>query len=265
MVKVGVIGSAGLVGLAVIDKALAEGHQVLALSSSPKYFSLPRYQHVQIVEGSHHDGASILKLVKGGCVTDDRSNECDVVVVCVVDLITNESKSMSPVIVSLLVAKPKRIVVVTANGCNAPLSLGVIMQKMFDDASYSFKDVEHADKLVQNSKRQPWLLIRPNNMIDEGKTLSTWKYNATQSQGIRKRSCISTRDVAQFIVDHLENPVWDNDPVHLYKAKREVRDGDKICCLYFLHPQKRVDVTFDKSSFHSLNDSCGDEDETDLA
>lgn len=234
MVKFGLLGAEGQIGKAVLDKALAsKGHQAYALVKHAKDIE-PR-AGLTVIEGSYSHGPDILRLVKGGDATADRaSNEMDVVIVALSDVqMPGRGELVTPALISLYVAKPKRIIVVTANGCDAPL-LSTLKRSAApcyygrhgQHGEYcTLADLTQADRLVTHSRgRTGWLLIRPNNVQSEERSRATWRYEVTAKPGLR-RAGICSRDVGQFIFDHLASDKWDYCPVHLHKGNKDEFDG----------------------------------------
>lgn len=206
---IALLGATGNIGKYVLQRALARGHQVRALTRNPT--KLKQQDRLEIVQGSVPDVEVIRRLVQN----------VDVVVSCL-GFSSRTDKIMSTTAAKLLQVmgeqkSPARLVMLTSLGCagtSPEVKFGLSVLFGFE----SVNAMDEADRLIREDAKFPYVLVRPPRVDME--TTGTGKYSATTAYPSSSpiAESIPVQDLAVFVTDAVEDARWDGNGVQLYSA-----------------------------------------------
>jgi len=213
MVKVGVLGATGQVGVIFCRSALEEGHQVSILVRSPdkvaSVFKGVENRFAAVIPGESTDEAAVKKL----------ASSVDVLVSLVGSPPHQKPEDciMEKTAANMIAAtkKGQRIFFCSSLGMGGTAPSIKFLLRIFAGAA-NVENYEAADDLLMSATEQGGVsvcVMRPAALGDDGET---GEYLASKD-GSFAMSQLARSDLSQFIIDHLENTEWDNQAVHIYK------------------------------------------------
>lgn len=195
--KIALFGATGAVGGYFLNKALAAGHEVIALVRSPE--KLGAQANLIAVKGDVTDASDVQSVVE----------QADVVVSClgnVKGVLIMEKAAEA--ILQAAVAQPNlpKCLFVSSIGCGGTSWIVLQLLRLFNGRA-GFDDYERADERIASETRVPYALIRPAALKEKP---GNGKYRAFQGDGTFARP-MAKEDAAAFLFDALESDQWDGN------------------------------------------------------
>lgn len=199
MKKIIVFGATGDTGKQVVEQALQTEHQVTVVVRNPGAFTI-RHKSLDIVKGDVFQSQTFEDAIKGK----------DVVVSCLGvrkrEPTTVYSKGVSNIIHAMQKENARRIICLSAGAVIVPpkssflmkLVTKNILQRLF---KYMYADMRIMEKILRDTDLN-WTVIRPPWLRD---TKHTGKYRTAINEHLNNPSKISRADLADFIVNHLDD------------------------------------------------------------
>jgi putative NADH-flavin reductase len=190
--KVAVFGATGGTGRQIVEQALSQGHEVVALVRDPAKLLL-QHDHLALVVGDVLDRDAVDRTVAGADAVfvslGNTANNPDMVV----------SQGTAVIMAAMSAAGVKRLIVVSSLGVGdskeqVPLFFKAIIATALRKA---FQDKEAQEKLVMASELD-WTIIRPGGLTDGP---ATGAYRAGMDRSIGGQ--IARSDVAAFALTQL--------------------------------------------------------------
>jgi putative NADH-flavin reductase len=190
--KVAVFGATGGTGRQIVEQALSQGHEVVALVRDPAKLLL-QHDHLALVVGDVIDRDAVDRTVAGADAVfvslGNTANNPDMVV----------SQGTAVIVAAMNAAGVKRLIVVSSLGVGdskeqVPLFFKAIIATALRNA---FQDKEAQEKLVMASELD-WTIIRPGSLTDGP---ATGAYRAGMDRSIGGQ--IARSDVAAFALTQL--------------------------------------------------------------
>jgi putative NADH-flavin reductase len=200
-VKVTVFGANGGTGKQVVDQALAAGHEVTAVARNPETVPGDR-DRLTVVRGDVHDLASVEAAVAG--------SDAVVSVLGVADR-KQPTKVYSDGVGNMVRAMkadgPRRIIALSADGVepNPNVNIGqrlvtaLVVGRILRN---QYTDMVEMERVLAESDTD-WTVLRPPRLSDKERT---GEYRFTVGEPIGPCSGISRADLADYIVNHLDDP-----------------------------------------------------------
>lgn len=193
--KVLVIGAAGKTGRAVVEQAVAAGHQVTAFVHKADEYDVA---NVRVIEGDATDSAVMEAAVLGqDAVIDTIGGKTPY------KATTLESSAASTIIAAMQ-KKGVRLLMVTSmlgvgqSKANAPLYVRLLVATFLRGAD---KDKAAMESEVKSSDLD-WIILRPAILTDDAATGNVQVYDPKAGEKAHK---ISRADLASFMVAQLSN------------------------------------------------------------
>ncbi|TEO19047.1 SDR family oxidoreductase [Pseudomonas aeruginosa] len=197
--RIAVIGATRGIGLALVQAALNDGHEVTALVRSPSTMPVS-HPHLKVVAGDALDPAAVAGVVEGQDVVCDCLGTTNVT-----QKITMFSRSAENLSKAL---KPEQLLIaVTGIGSGDSKGYGgflydrilmpIVLRRMYADKDRQERIIR--DKIAR------WIIVRPG-FLNNGPL--TKRYRAlTDLQGIHGGK-ISRADVADFLLSQAKSPTF---------------------------------------------------------
>jgi putative NADH-flavin reductase len=190
--KVAVFGATGGTGRQIVEQALGQGHDVVALVRDPAKLLL-QHDHLAVVAGDVLDRGAVERTVAGVAAVfvslGNTANNPDMVV----------SQGTAVIMAAMNAAGVKRLIVVSSLGVGdskeqVPLFFKAIIATALRKV---FQDKEAQERLVMASELD-WTIIRPGGLTDGP---ATGAYRAGMDRSIGGQ--IARSDVAAFALTQL--------------------------------------------------------------
>lgn len=197
--KILIVGASRGIGKALMEEALADGHQVRVLARYPEKIERPQGD-LEVIPGDVRNLESLQGAAEG----------CEVICSCIGVPITFKPVDLFSIAADNLVATVsqhphQRLIAVTGIGCGDSKGHGGflydrIFNPLFLRTIYDDKDREEA---IITKSDLTWLIVRPAGLTNGRRT---GKYRVINDvEGVVSRS-ISRRDVADFILSEIAQP-----------------------------------------------------------
>lgn len=210
MKKIIVFGASGGTGKEIVKQALEKGHAVTAIVRNPVSFNL-QHPHLKIIKGDVLKLATFEKELQGkeaviSCLGTGRSTKPT----------TIYSEGIKNIISAMNKAEVERLTCISAGALDANKEMGffistitkIILQRILKNV---YNDMRLMEKQVESSNFN-WTIVRPAML--KNKPL-TGKYRIAINSHIRRPFSIARADLAQYILNNIENS-------QTYKAKVEI-------------------------------------------
>lgn len=193
-----VFGATGGTGREVITQALAAGHYVTAVARNPAALSM-QHERLEILRGDVLVPETLPQAIQGK----------DVVVSAIGasnrDTTKIYSAGLKNILTAMKRANVRRLVCVSATG----LDPGPLLQRWIAKPilwwlfKEGFTDMLQMEHIVQASDID-WTIVRPPQLTDKPRT---GRYNVALNQHLANCWQISRADLADYIVNHLNDPL----------------------------------------------------------
>ncbi len=193
--RIALFGATGAVGGHFLNKALAAGHEVIALVRTPK--KLSEHTNLSVLKGDVTSPSDVAKLI----------SVADVVVSClgnVRGVLIMEKAAKAILDASAKQSKPQKCLFISSVGCGGTSWVVKKMLQLIGRRS-SFADYERADACISSEGEVPYVLIRPAALKEKP---GNGKYCVFQGDGTFARP-IAKEDVAEFLFDAISSNQWD--------------------------------------------------------
>jgi putative NADH-flavin reductase len=214
--KIAIFGASGATGTLLTQRCLAGGHNVKALLRTPERFSLRDQVHV--IQGSPFDVASVRQTIDGAdavlsALGAKSLKKEDVLERAVPQIITAMQESLSQ-------AKPVRRIIVLGSAGALPSSLDkqpAWRRWMVQNIVYNTvlkwpvaSQISQWDNLSHSNL--DWTMVMPP-MLTNGPARGSYRIDGDALP--RNGSRISRADVADFMMQQIDNPQWIKKGVYL--------------------------------------------------
>lgn len=192
--KIALFGATGAVGGYFLNKALAAGHEVIALARSPE--KLATRPNLRAVKGDVTDASGVRDVI----------NQADVVVSClgnVKGVMIMEKAAEAILQAAAAQPNPPKCLFVSSIGCGGTSWIVLQLLRLFNGRA-GFDDYERADERIARETQVPYVLIRPAALKEKP---GNGKYRVFQGDGTFARP-MAKEDVAAFLIDALESDQW---------------------------------------------------------
>lgn len=210
--KIAIFGASGATGLLLTDRCLAAGHQVKALIRTPERF--PQRDQIQIVQGSAFDPVSVRETVDGADVVLSALGAHSPV--------RNENvlPRAIPLIVEAMQQTGVRRIIVLGSAGALPTSLDKqpawrrwIVQNIVYKAFLKWPVAEQTSQYaILSYSNLDWTMVMPP-MLTNGPTHGQYRIDGEALP--RNGNRISRRDVADFMMQQIDNPQWIRKGVYI--------------------------------------------------
>jgi putative NADH-flavin reductase len=215
--NIAIFGASGATGTLLTQRCLAAGYNVTALLRAPEKFSLRSQVHV--IQGSAFDRSSVLKTIEGA----------DVVLSALGAHSPLRNENVLPRAVPLIVeamqqtatqAKPVRRIIVLGSAGVLPSSLDKqpawrrwIVQKIVYNTLLKWPVSEQISQYATLSRSDlDWTMVMPPMLTN---TPAHGAYRIDGDALPRNGSRISRADVADFMMQQIDNPQWIRKGVYI--------------------------------------------------
>ncbi|WP_102691654.1 NAD(P)-dependent oxidoreductase [Rummeliibacillus pycnus] len=198
--KIALIGGTGKVGRHIVSTAIKKGFQVRMLVRNPETL-MYRDDYLEIVEGQIQDVSTIRKLLK----------DCNIVINTFgqapkeAPIYSSVTKNILDIMIDLKISRYIGVsggsLTINSDKKRFRNQLGSKLFEIFFAKMMADKKLEW--KVLNSTKQIEWTLIRLPFVKDSLKT-NLIKENLTDMPGTK----ISNKDIARFIIDHLDNPKY---------------------------------------------------------
>jgi putative NADH-flavin reductase len=202
--KLALLGSTGFVGTVLLNKALAQGHQIKALARSPEKLGGNK-DKVEIVRGDMFDPAALESLVQGvdaviSVAGPPMNSKFDV---------ENHARATVNLVSAMKSAKVNRLITITGAAAEVPGQKLGFKQSLLRFVLGTFvrpdvikvKDMEL--KTIAESGLN-WTVLRPP-LIGSGNATGNVAASEADMTGMK----IDVEDIADFILSLLKTDAWD--------------------------------------------------------
>lgn len=192
--KIALFGATGAVGGYFLNKALAAGHEVVALVRSPE--KLGAQPNLKAMKGDVANASDVQSVI----------GQVDVVVSClgnVKGVLIMEKAAEAILQAAGAQPKPPKCVFVSSIGCGGTSWIVKQMLQMIGGRA-SFADYERADARISSEMNVPYVLVRPAALKEKP---GNGNYRVFQGDGTFARP-IAKEDVAAFLMDATESDQW---------------------------------------------------------
>jgi len=199
-VRVAVFGATGGIGRHVVERALAAGHEVVALARDPG--RVPARERLAVVAGDLTDESAVTRTVAGAdaviWAVGPTSNTADQP-----PLFEQGARNL---VTAMSAAGVKRLIAlsgaaITVAGERKPLS-GRLMSGLVGMLAGHVVEAKRREYEVFSQGELDWTLARPPRVV-EGSARGTYQ----AGERLTGRT-ISQGDLAQFMIDQLEDRTW---------------------------------------------------------
>ncbi len=193
--KIALLGATGAVGGIYLKRALAAGHQVVALVRDSS--KLEQCEGLTVMKGDTTQSSDVAAVIANA----------DVVVSCVgnsKDVHIMESTARSVLEAARARQTPPKTIFISSLGCSGT-SWPIKMVSILMGGKKTFRDYNQADILISSEAEVPYVLVRPTGFTDKP---GTGKYTVFRSGGTFAK-LIPRADVAQFLFDATTTNTWD--------------------------------------------------------
>jgi uncharacterized protein YbjT (DUF2867 family) len=201
--RIAIIGANGGTGLQVVERAAARGHDVIAVVRSPEKLSGLTTAPLTVARADVTDRASLVEALSG----------CDAVVFAVgpasasAPTTLREEGIRNTIEAAREAGVPRaRVIAVSASGISTagddPFTrfvLKPIVQRVLREP---FRDLRAAEDVLTASDAA-WTIVRPPRLTDKPRA---GHYRSRESKNVPGGLSISRGDLADAVVDLLENP-----------------------------------------------------------
>ena len=210
--KIAIFGASGATGKLLTNGCLAAGHQVTALLRTPE--KLPQRDRVRIIQGSAFDPAAVRQTVEGA----------DAVFSALGAHSPLRNENVLPRAVSLIVEAMqqtgvRRILVLGSPGAlptaldNQPAYRRWIVENIINKTLLKWPVAEQVSQYATLSHSDlAWTMVMPP-MLTNGPARGAYRIDGEALP--RNGSRISRQDVADFMMQQLDNPQWVRKGVYL--------------------------------------------------
>lgn len=194
--KIAIFGGTGRTGLHVVELALEEGHQVVALARTPTKLTF-KHDSLKVVQGDVKDHASVASVVEGVdaviSVLGPTSNAASFEI----------SSGMENILKTMIQYDVKRIIISAGAGVGDPQDKPGLKNKLINAllnvvAKNVYEDMLKAVAIVRSSDRD-WTVVRVPMLTDGPKT-GQFKVGLV-GKGMGSR--ISRADLASFMLNQM--------------------------------------------------------------
>lgn len=196
-----VFGATGKVGTHFIEKAIKLNLKIRVVVRNKDKFKYAEASNIEVFEGDATKAEDVHKAL----------DNTSIVVSCLgaVKGILMMEKAYNNIMnaAAELEEKP-RCILISSIGC-AGTSWLIKWMLIMIGGKAGFEDYESADKRVREDTTVPFVLVRPYALNDKE---GSGKYYATKKQNGTFLKPISRTDVAQFMIDTLNDEQWDGQP-----------------------------------------------------
>ena len=195
--RIALFGATGAVGGYFLNKALSDGHDVVALVRSPD--KVITHENLYLIKGDVSNPDDVAKTVA----------TADVVVSCLGNV--NKNLIMDKAAKSILSAAAResvlpRCMFISTIGCGGTSWLIKMILTMIGGRA-GMADYERADARITSERIVPYMLVRPGALRE---IPGNGKYRVFKGGGTFARP-IAKQDVAQFLFDAISDTQWDGD------------------------------------------------------
>ena len=194
--KLVVFGSTGGIGSQVVEQALATGHEVTAVARRPSAITL-RHEHLEVVEGDVLEPETIRGAIAGKDAVISALGARDRAPT------TLYSEGVANIMQAMRAANVRRIVCISASG----LEPGPLWQRLIAKPilwlilKNMYTDLVRMETMVKASGLD-WTILRPPSLTNGPRT---GHYQVAVSQHLSRCFSISRADVADYMVNHLDD------------------------------------------------------------
>ena len=194
--KLVVFGSTGGIGSQVVEQALAAGHEVTAIARHPSAIPF-RHEHLEVVEGDVLEPETIRGAIAGKDAVISALGARDRAPT------TIYSEGVANIMQAMQAAQVCRIFCISASGLEpgprwqrwiAKPLLWLILKNMYTDLVRMETEVK--------ASGLDWTILRPPSLTDGPRT---GRYQAAVDQHLSRIFSISRADVADYILNHLND------------------------------------------------------------
>lgn len=205
--KLAIFGSTGGTGLAVIQQALAQKHELTALVRTPSKLNM-EHEHLKVVQGDAMNYEDVLRVIE----------DKDVVICCLgtraKDKNMVRADGTQNIVRAMKAAKVQKLICQTSLGYGDTAVMMpwymkyLIIPYLLKNA---FKDHQLQERIIEQSNLD-WVIARPASLTNGAKT-ETYKANFPTTEKIKLR--ISRADVAHFMLQQVESDRYLHEKVGL--------------------------------------------------
>lgn len=201
--KIAIFGGTGGTGKYIVSKALADGHDVVALARTPA--KLDAHPQLSIVQGSVVDADCVEEVVQGADVVISAlappNNKPDYVI----------SQGIEHILTAMQKHDVQRIVLTAGAGVEMPGDQPTFVSKFFafllrTFSRYVVEDMEQVVHKVVESDRE-YVIGRAPRLTNEP---AKGHVNAGSVGDPKLGTSLSREDFAQFIYDQIDDDTWLN-------------------------------------------------------
>jgi len=193
MQRIAVLGATGGTGRAVIAAGLARGHGMIAVTRRAASIT-PTPHLTELVWPDVTDPSGLALDGVDAVISALGSDSNQPTTLC-----TDAMRTVIPVMIDLGVP---RLVVVSAHGAGASRDRSLFSLAVWASVGEKMKDKESMEPLVTASDLN-WTIVRPPALK---RTPRTGNYRAGEHLGIRLWHSIGREDLADFLLDEVEQP-----------------------------------------------------------
>ena len=193
--RIALFGATGAVGSHFLNKALAAGHEVVALVRTPE--KLNEHTKLSALKGGVTSSEDVAKVILGA----------DVVVSClgnVKGVLIMEKATEAILQAAAEQSNPPKCLFVSSIGCSGTSWVVKQLLQMIGGRA-GFADYERADARIAREANIPYVLIRPAALKEKP---GNGKYRVFQGDGTFARP-MAKEDVAEFLFDAISSNQWD--------------------------------------------------------
>ncbi|MHB8531759.1 MAG: NAD(P)-dependent oxidoreductase [Solirubrobacteraceae bacterium] len=197
-----VFGATGKTGQQLVRAALAAGHQVTAVVRDPAKLELT-HERLHVARGDVLDGGSIAESVRGAEAVLSALGAANGL-----EPTTVYSTGTTNILQAMNRAGVQRLVTISAVPVTPREQVGIINRRLVFPILYRFvfgegyRDMTRMERLLQASA-SAWTVLRPPRLTDGP---ATGRYRTAVNEPLRRAGKISRADLAQAMLDALENP-----------------------------------------------------------
>ncbi|MEM9884842.1 MAG: SDR family oxidoreductase [Bacteroidota bacterium] len=205
--KLAIFGSTGGTGLAVIQQALAQKHELTALVRTPSKLNM-EHEHLKVVQGDAMNYEDVLRVIE----------DKDVVICCLgtraKDKNMVRADGTQNIVRAMKAAKVQKLICQTSLGYGDTAVMMpwymkyLIIPYLLKNA---FKDHQLQERIIEQSNLD-WVIARPASLTNGAKT-ETYKEGFPTTEKIKLR--ISRADVAHFMLQQVESDRYLHEKVGL--------------------------------------------------
>lgn len=199
LLKIAVIGATGGTGRAVIENALAAGHEIIAVARRPEAVKIQNAR-LEVRRGDVSELDSICEAIVGAdavvsVIGNGRAKEAT----------RFYSEAIANIIAAMTEVKARRLICVGASGYidepRHPFLIRFIMKNLVQPIlRHSYEDMMRMEEIVRRSELD-WTIVRPPRLTNGQRT----EFYRVQKEVVIGGAKISRADVADYIVKSLND------------------------------------------------------------